>query len=34
MEAYAVQVDGKGVPLTGDESRESWPVSYKVRERR
>lgn len=34
MEAYAVQVGGKGVPLTGDESRESWPVSYKVRERR
>ncbi|WP_237572454.1 hypothetical protein [Mycolicibacterium lacusdiani] len=34
MEAYAVQIGGKGVPLTGDESRESWPVSYKVRERR
>lgn len=34
MEAYAVQVGGKGTPLTGDESRESWPVSYKVRERR
>lgn len=33
MEAYAVQVGGKGTPLTGDESRESWPVSYKVRER-
>lgn len=31
-EAYAVQVGGKGTPLTGDESRESWPASYKVRE--
>jgi hypothetical protein len=27
-------VGGAGVPLTGDESRESWPASYKVRERR
>lgn len=34
MEAYAIQVGGKGIPLTGDESRESWGVSYKVRERR
>lgn len=33
-EAYAVQVGGKGTPLTGDESRESWPASYKVREAR
>jgi hypothetical protein len=33
MEAYAVQVGGKGIPLTGDESRESWPVTYKARER-
>ena len=33
MEAYAVQVGGKGIPLTGDESRQSWPVSYKARER-
>jgi hypothetical protein len=33
-EAYAVQVGGKGVPLTGDESRESWPASYKVRDAR
>jgi len=31
-QAYAVQVGGKGTPLTGDESRECWPVSYKVRE--
>jgi hypothetical protein len=34
MEAYAVQVGGQGTPLTGDESRESWPATYKVRERR
>lgn len=33
MEAYAVQVGGRGIPLTGDESRESWPVTYKARER-
>jgi hypothetical protein len=31
-QAYAVQVGGKGIPLTGDESRESWPATYKVRE--
>ena len=31
-EAFAVQVGGKGTPLTDDESRESWPASYKVRE--
>lgn len=34
MEAYAVQVGGQGTPLTGDESRESWPATFKVRERR
>jgi hypothetical protein len=34
MEAYAVRIGRAGVPLTGDESRESWPVNYKVRERR
>jgi hypothetical protein len=33
MEAYAVQVGSAGIPLTGDESRESWPATYKVRER-
>jgi hypothetical protein len=33
-EAFGVQVGGKGTPLTGDESRESWPASYKVREAR
>lgn len=31
-QAFAVQVGGKGTPLTGDESRESWPATYKVRE--
>lgn len=30
-QAFAVQVGGMGTPLTGDESRESWPASYKVR---
>ena len=34
MEAYSVKVGGAGVPLTGDESRMSWPATYKVRERR
>ena len=34
MEAFAVQVGGQGTPLTGDESRESWPATYKVRARR
>jgi hypothetical protein len=33
-EAYNVKVGGMGVPLTGDESRKSWPSTYKVRERR
>lgn len=34
MEAYDVNVGSSGVPLTGDESRESWPATYKVRPRR
>jgi hypothetical protein len=34
MEAYDVNVGSVGVPLTGDESRESWPATYKVRARR
>lgn len=34
QEAYDVRVGGKGVPLVGDESRSSWPATYKVRERR
>jgi hypothetical protein len=33
-EAYSVKVGGMGVPLTGDESRKSWPSTYKVRDRR
>ena len=33
MEAFAVQVGGRGIPLTGDESRESWPVTFKARDR-
>jgi hypothetical protein len=34
MEPYDVKIGTQGVPLTGDESRESWPATYKVRERR
>ena len=34
QEAYAVTVGGLGVPLVGDESRMSWPSTYKVRDRR
>jgi len=33
-EAYSVKVGGMGVPLTGDDSRKSWPSTYKVRDRR
>ena len=33
-EAYEVKVGGMGTPLTGDESRKSWPSTYKVRDRR
>jgi hypothetical protein len=32
-EAYSVKVGGMGTPLTGDESRKSWPSTYKVRDR-
>ncbi len=34
MEAYDVKLGATGVPLTGDDSRESWPASYKVRPRK
>ena len=34
MEAFDVKVGGMGDPLTGDDSRKSWPSTYKVRERR
>jgi hypothetical protein len=30
-QAYDVKVGGKGVPLVGDESRLSWPSTYKAR---
>jgi hypothetical protein len=33
-EAYNVRVGGMGTPLTGDESRKSWPSTYKVRDKR
>src|SRR6201993_2016238 len=33
-EAYNVKVGGMGTPLTGDESRKSWPSTYKARQRR
>jgi hypothetical protein len=33
-EAYDVKVGASGTPLTGDESRMSWPSTYKVRDRR
>lgn len=33
-EAYDVRIGSKGVPLVGDETRESWPSTYKVRERK
>ncbi len=33
-EAYSVKVGGMGTPLTGDESRKSWPSTYKVRDRK
>ena len=32
-EAYSVKVGGMGAPLTGDESRKSWPSTYKVRDK-
>lgn len=34
QEAYDVRVGGKGTPLVGDEDRQSWPATYKVRERK
>jgi hypothetical protein len=33
-EAYDVKVGGLGTPLVGDDTRKSWPSTYKVRERR
>ena len=34
QEAYDVRVGGSGIPLVGDESRMSWPSTYRVRDRR
>ena len=31
-EAYDIKIGSKGIPLTGDETRESWPSTYKVRD--
>lgn len=33
-EAYDIKVGGLGTPLVGDDSKKSWPATYKVRERR
>ena len=33
-EAYDVKVGGMGMPLTGDDTRKSWPSTYRVRDRR
>jgi hypothetical protein len=33
-EAYDVRIGSKGVSLVGDETRQSWPSTYKVRDRR
>lgn len=33
-EAYDIKIGSKGTPLTGDETRESWPSTYKVRDKR
>ena len=31
-EAFDIRIGSKGIPLVGDETRESWPSTYKVRE--
>lgn len=33
-EAFDIRIGSKGVPLVGDETRESWPSTYKVRDRK
>jgi len=33
-EAYDIKIGSKGIPLVGDDTRESWPATYKVRDRR
>jgi hypothetical protein len=34
QEAYNVKVGGMGTPLVGDDTRQSWPSTYKVRQSR
>ena len=33
-EPYDIRIGSKGVPLVGDDTRESWPSTYKVRDRK
>lgn len=33
-EAYDIKIGTKGIPLTGDDTRESWPSTYKVRDKK
>lgn len=33
-EAYNVRIGGKGTPLVGDDTRQSWPSTYKLRDKR
>lgn len=33
-EPYDIRIGSKGMPLTGDETRESWPSTYKVRDKK
>ena len=33
-EAFDIRIGSKGVPLVGDDTRESWPSTYKVREKK
>jgi hypothetical protein len=33
-EAYDIKIGSKGTPLTGDDTRESWPSTYKVRDKK
>jgi hypothetical protein len=33
-EPYDIRIGSKGVPLVGDDTRESWPSTYKVRDKK
>jgi len=33
-EAFDIRIGSKGVPLVGDDTRESWPSTYKVRDKK